>query len=322
MPRKVATNSDASATEPSPRVLLARRIALWSLVGCLGILAFGLGFARLKQHVDTRHALVTEPPVVVLRNRPAWMNDYLAQRILDVARPTEPASVFDPAVLRGVHDRLLADPATRRWILSVNHVRRVYGQRPGDTIEVDATFRVPAALVKLGNDFWLVDSQGVRLESIPADQVTRVVLGQDGRLVVRVIDGVTRPPPEPGQSVPADLAAGLALLKVLHDKPFASEIVKVNVANYNGRRDASTAHLVLVTRQNTEVRWGRPVNTPNNFGEVDDTRKLLYMDRIVAEFGRVDARRPWVDLRFDRPLWPRVEGTDAADGASMASDTR
>ncbi|MFN4243589.1 MAG: hypothetical protein ACK4PI_10175 [Tepidisphaerales bacterium] len=310
MGSKTAT-SETTATWLQRLQPYCRRAALWGVVAALGVTAVGLGVLRLQRQVEQRYAHTGLPPRVVFREQPAWMNEALATRLLSIAQPVAASSVFDPAVLRDIHTRLLSDPFSRRWVREVRAVRRVYGFQPGDTIEIDAAFRTPAAVVRRAGAFYLVDGEGVLLEDIAPEQVTRVLLAPDGRLVLRVIDGVTRPPPEPGQSVPADLSAGLALAKLLHDRTFARDIVKVDVSNFNGRQDPTAAHLRLVTRHGTEIRWGRPLGTPHNFGEVDDARKLLYLDRIHAEFGRPDARRPWVDLRFDRPLWPRLDDTPA-----------
>lgn len=319
------TKAEPAATNEglTPGHRLARKVALWGLIAALGATMTGLGYNRLKRLVETKYATPGQPPVVVLKNRPAWMNDFLAERIAQVARPNTAGSSFDHAMLRDVHDQLLSDPDVSRWVEKVNRVRRVYGAAPGDTVEVDATYRVPAALVGFEGDFWLVDARGVKLEQIQTDQVPRVVLSKDGKLVIRVIDGVSRRPPDPGRAASDDLSAGLELLRLLHDKPFAQEILKVDVSNYGGRRDMAAAHLVLVTRNNTEVRWGRPVNTKHNFGEVDDARKLTYLERIVAEFGQVDARRPWIDVRFDRVIYPKPVASPApTDTATIASDSR
>lgn len=312
------TTTDASTTFLERLRPHLRGLTLWGVVVALGVIAVGLGVSRLKRHVDQRYARLDTPPTVVFTQRPVWMNDALAQRLLEIAQPTAPSSAFDDGVLRAIHRRLSSDPVARRWVAEIRSVRRVYGRRPGDTIELDVAFRTPAAVVRRSGEFYLVDGEGVLLEPVAAEQVTRVLLAPDGRLLLRVVDGVGRPPPEPGEPTPADLAAGLALVKVLHERPSARDIVKVDVSNFNGRQDANAPHLRLVTRQNTEIRWGRPLNTPHNFGEVDDARKLLYLDRIHAEFGRADAGRPWVDLRFDRPLWPRLP--DAGSEATAAAE--
>ena len=111
-----------------------------------------------------------------------------------------------------------------------------------------------------------------------------------------------------------DLTSGLALCRLLYGRGFTDEIVKVKVENFAGRRDNREAQLVLVTKYNTEVRWGRPIDAADKFIEVSTDRKLDYLSRVYQEFGRVDARQPWIDIRFDKITYP-----SPAAGAQQAS---
>lgn len=327
MARKKSDTADekspSSKSEIGPGTVFARRVALWGVVAALGATMLWAGYGRLKRIVEARYATPAEPPVVVIKDRPVWMNDYLADRIARVARPISRASAFDHKLLVEVHDQLLSDPDVAPWIEKVNRIRRVYGGAPGDTVELDVQFRAPVALVRWNDGFWMVDSKGVKLpERFEPEQVARVVLGQDGKLVLRVIDGVRNKPRDPGMLWEgADLQAGLELMRVLHDKPYAQEIVKVDVANFAGRRDPAAAHLTLVTRYNTQIRWGRPVSSQDYIVEVSAVRKLEFLERIHAEFGQVDARQPWVDLRFDRPMYPTAR-VPATNDALRAADSR
>ena len=74
--------------------------------------------------------------------------------------------------------------------------------------------------------------------------------------------------------------------------------------NYAGRLDDKEAWLVLMTRDGTEVRWGRPKSATDNFIEVKWFQKLDYMQRIVEKYHRVDGGHAAVDLRFDHVTFP------------------
>ena len=123
-----------------------------------------------------------------------------------------------------------------------------------------------------------------------------------------------QPPPESGARwLGDDLKAGLELVKLLYGRPYAEEVMKVDVANFNGRLDAKGAQLVLVTKYNTQVRWGRPLGASEDFFvEVTPAQKLAYMESIYKELHRVDANCAWVDLRFDRPTQPAVPPAQTA----------
>jgi hypothetical protein len=101
------------------------------------------------------------------------------------------------------------------------------------------------------------------------------------------------------------------MVGLLADKPYAEEVLRVDVANFEGRNDAREAHLVLLTRDGSQVRWGRPPQAKDAFIEVRWDRKLQYMQWLVQEFKRVDAGKAWVDLRFDQVRYPSSEAPSA-----------
>jgi hypothetical protein len=193
----------------------------------------------------------------------------------------------------------------------VKEIRRAYGRRPGDTLEIDCEYRAPIALVHWKNDYWLVDGDGVKLpDPFTAAQVPSIIMGQDGHLNIRVIEGVSTAPLAAGQKWPGDdLAAGLDLAKLLYGLNYAEEIDKVDVSNFGGRVDPKESQIVLITKYPSEIRWGRPVNgkdfLKNFFVEIPTAQKLKVMQQIYAEYHRIDANQPWIDIRFDLPTYPR-----------------
>jgi hypothetical protein len=76
----------------------------------------------------------------------------------------------------------------------------------------------------------------------------------------------------------------------------------VNVSRFNSAREP---HVVLITKYNTEIRWGR---TPSEldkdpFMEISTARKLDRLQRLYAQFGRVDAAQAdGIDIRFDNKV--------------------
>src|SRR5207237_4753326 len=108
------------------------------------------------------------------------------------------------------------------------------------------------------------------------------------------------------------------MVKRLYGLAFADEIVKVNVANFGGRVDLREAQLVLGTKQATEIRWGRPIGSKDDFIEVSAERKLDYIRQVYEEFGRCDARQRWIDVRYDMIRIPSAEpaGTPPANASA------
>ena len=186
-----------------------------------------------------------------------------------------------------------------------------YKLRSGDLIEIECDFRAPMAMVRWQDYFWLIDSDGYKLpEQYTAEQAADLVLDNERRPHLRIIDGVAHAPVESGQQWPgADLAAGLELARLLFGQRYVDEIVKIDISNFSGRIDPREAHLTLVTRDGTEVRWGRPISAKDAFIEIAPAKKLEAMQQIFTTFNRVDAGQPWVDIRFDKVTYPAAAGT-------------
>jgi hypothetical protein len=254
----------------------------------------------------------------VLKNRPVWMSDFLAEQIIKSARPAGRIRRFDHQLLVDTVAMLKANP----WIRDVKQVRRAYAQQPGDTLEVDCEYRAPVALVKWQDYFWLVDGDGVKLpEVFSAADVPRILKGQDNKVNIRVIEGVAQAPPETGAKwVGNDLHAGLELVKLLFGRPYAEECERVDISNFAGRHNAKAAQLVLVTRYGTTVRWGQPVSSrPDDFVvEAPASQKLAFMEAIFNEKHRVDGNYEWVDIRFDLPTVP-VTAAQTANASDPAA---
>ncbi len=267
MPRKTKAKPIKLKKPLDPEALrLRRRIALHTTAAIILIALIGVGFYHLKHYVYRDLVFPASPPKVVLANRPPWMSDFLANEISKLARPAGNHSAFDHQMLVDTYAILKSNP----WIRSIKQIRRAYGQKPADTLVIDCDYRAPVALVHWGDFFWLVDGDGVKLpEAYTAPQVPKIVMGRDHKLNIRIIEGVKAPPAAPGSKwAGQDLAAGLDMVKLLFDKPYAQGIVKVDVSNFHGRRDPREAQIVLITKYGTQVRWGQPLDSKDVFAEV------------------------------------------------------
>jgi hypothetical protein len=277
------------------------------------VVTCAVGLYYLRRHVETKLTYPAAPPKVVLKNRPVWMTDLLANQICKLAQPLVSHSSFDEQMLKDTYAVLKANP----WIKDIRSVRRVYDKKPGDTLEIDCDYRAPIALVKWGEDnYWLVDSDGVKLPEIfNGKQVPRIVVGQDRKVNIRIVEGVKQPPPEAGKKwVSPELTAALEMVRTLYGLPYAEQIVKVDVHNFGGRRNDREAQIVLMTHWGTEVRWGQPISAEDFFSEEPTANKLAYMKAIYEEYKRVDGNHRWIDIRFGQPTYPSGEAPTAIVG--------
>ena len=313
---KAKSANGSSPRKPADPQRAARVRAIWihSVAALLVVGGAGVGIALVHRHVEKQIAFPAKPPTVVLKNRPAWMSDFVAQQVAQQVAPRGAHSAFDHEMLVEITRMLKTNP----WIMKVRGVRRVFGKGPGDTLELDCEFRTPAALVRTGRAYYLIDRDGVRLpEQYAAADVPKVVETASGRTNILVIEGVARPAPRwPGQKwTGADLRAGLDLAALLLDpgnQTFTHEIRKINVSNFGGKKDPREAQLVLYTRYGTEVRWGRPIKATDRFIEVDPARKLDYLRQVYKDYGRVDGNQQYgIDIRFDKITYPSVDPATA-----------
>jgi hypothetical protein len=300
--KKSAKPVAVKRTVDPQRSAMIRRVWIHSCCAILFLGLLGAAFYSSKKYVAQNLAFPSQPARVVLKNRPAWMSDLLAEQITRMAKPIGAHSAFDQQMLVDIDRILRASP----WIRDVKQVRREYANQPGDTIEIDCDYRAPVALVKWKDYFWLVDGEGVKLPAqFTASQLDQVVRGADHKINIRVIEGVQQPPVESGKKWPGDdLQSGLDLVKLLYGQPYTEEIVTVDVANFAGRVDLKEAQLTLGTIHDTSIRWGRPMNDSRDFFlEVPTQRKLDRLKCAVAQYGRVDAGQPWIDIRFDKTTY-------------------
>lgn len=285
---------------------LLRKSLLIGLCCMAGFALVCLGICKVYGYVDKTVARSAEPPKVVIKDRPAWMSDFLADQICDAARPPGAHSALNRDLLKNVKILLQDNMRTNAWIREIHQLKLVYGQRPGDTLVLDCDFRAPIALVHSQDKYYLVDGEGIVLpEPYTSDQISKVVFGRDGRLNIRVVDGVRaeRPTIFGQQWSGDDIAAALGMVKTLYGRPYTEEIIKVDVSNFAGRESKRDAQIVLYTRRNTQIRWGLPVDS-TDLSEVPASEKLRNLEQIYNQYRRVDAHQPWIDVRIDRVRKP------------------
>ena len=230
----------------------------------------------------------------------------------------ELAVVFDQQLLVDTTNELKSDP----WVRKVNQVRRVFGERPGDTLEIDCEYRAPIALVHWKNYFWMGDAEGTVLpEQCMASQIGQYMYSADGKINLRIISGVLRSPPQAGEVWQGDdLLGGLELAKLIAGRDWAEQIPEIDVTNFNGRKSSALAQIVLKTKSQREIRWGRPPGAKDAFVEVAASVKLAALQNIYEHTGTVDDNQPWVDVRFDQVICPDPDAAIPAAHRGTSAD--
>jgi hypothetical protein len=282
-----------------------RRRVLKLTVGGLGIVAaIGvslIGYDALADHVGTRYTVVDARPAIILSNRPLWMTDAIATDIAQKIAGVIPdrSSTLDHKLLVSIHDILRNDA----WIQKVEQVRRVQvdGQ---DTLIIGCHYRTPQAIVHWedasGASYRLVAHDSVLLPpTYTWDQVRPILVGQGTGSNLRVLVGILKGPPDKaGETwIGEDLSAGLDVAGLLHELPTTRDITIIDVTNVAERARRGQPQIVLRTKHDTEIWWGRPPQSNDFLVEPTPNEKLAVLAEAARRFKGQYPQR--IDLRRD-----------------------
>lgn len=256
------------------RTLLALRWCGWIAVAVGVVVGWVFLEEALVRYASVRHAGAPAADAVVLVDRPGWMSDAVADQLAAVVGRSVGGDPLDGVALRSAVGALAADP----WVREVRQVQRTADGR----LRVSAVYREPVAVVRTGDGYVLVDRDRTRLPGLFArHQVPLLGLPE--------VVGVMAPAPAVGGRWRGDdLAAGLALVALVADQPFAGQIEAVDVAGRDGRGRLS---LSLLAGRRT-IRWGLPPGQGVPIEPADDATKLRRLARLAAAPGGLagDAR--------------------------------
>jgi hypothetical protein len=298
-----------------------RKTALWA-VACLAVLIGGAVVLREMEHRVLRDQAIHPAKLRLdLSDRPAWMPLALQRRIVSALVPPR-QDAYDRALPEKVYQRAQRNP----WIRTVTSVRRRHSDDLDvATLEIQAVFRKPVAKIRVGGGFVYLDAEGVVL---PSDDVPRWVAAvRTGDGATRQVCFVQRDEVPPGVTVRPvhyfhidgaaestllvgdtwpgeDVAAGLRLIALLADKPYANQISMVDVRNHEGRISREEPHLRLFAQKDqntaTDIRFGRFPRPGGDF-VISPERKMSYLDEYVKTHdGRLAGGNAYLDLRFDQ----------------------
>ena len=180
---------------------------------------------------------------------------------------------------------------------SVAWLKEIKVQTTHERLLIEAEWRKPLALVKSGLRSFYVDAELVVLDLVPILNLPIVKI--EGLLVT------TRVPP-PGEVWQSDeLAAAVTILakldqmdkSVASDRPLLYEIDSIDVSNFNGRENSRFPHIVLYTKNDTEIIWGAEFGTWQRHLEATDEEKLAKLYGYYTEYGSLSEGAKYINLR-------------------------
>ena len=257
-------------------------------VGIVLLFAVGGGFSFLDKYIKKTVPIWEKTSTLKLIDVPEWVNDELKQKIYAAAAPNGDLKPDEESALL-IQNNLTQEAA---WLDEV----RV--QTTHDSIHITGRWRRPLALVKSGLHKFYVDSDLVVLDFVPMPNLP--IVRVKGLLLI------TRPPP-PGSVWPRDdLAAAVAILARLDrmdkdieasQKPLLSEINSIDVSNFNGRENTRFPHIVLYTKDDTEIIWGAELDAWQKHLESTDEQKLAKLYGYYKKHGSLLDGVKYINLR-------------------------
>jgi hypothetical protein len=207
--------------------------------------------------------------------------EWCAKELAAVEFPHDSYSIFDPALTREVAEAYAKCP----W---VGNVVRVEKRFPNE-LRVELELRRPAAFVRLPDAFHAIDAHAILLP-----------LGyhrwDHANKPLPTVFGVKSDPPPAGTRW-ADcrvVAAASVLSTLAKDPAVVKHVHIIDVANLGGDIDPLRSEILLFTRQQVRINWGRPPDT-RKFGEPPAHEKLARLRRFLSQ---PLSRTASIDLRF------------------------
>jgi hypothetical protein len=271
--------------------ILAVACVFASVVACIlvGIVA---GFSFLERYVKETSPVSEQTIRLELVDVPAWVTKELEKKVLTAARGDGEDLRLDENAAGSVQQNIAREVV---WLDEVKV------QTTHDGLRIKGRWRRPVGLVKSGRRRFYVDAEQVVLDFMPMP-----------RLPIVEITGLspTRETPQSGKvwggdDLTDDLAAAIIILDrigqmdrlVTPDKPLLYEIDRLDVSNFNGRKNSKRPHIVLYAKDDTEIIWGAEFGTWQRYLESTDEQKLAKLYGYYKENGTLSGGAKYINLR-------------------------
>ncbi len=257
------------------------------MVCILGGTAVGLLYL---EKYNKKNAPVSETDVQLepqLVNVPKWVNDELQAKALKAAAKNVQDLKIDENAAGLVHQNI------EKQFVWLDDLKV---QTTHNALRIEGRWRKPVGLIKLGRHSFYVDAEQVLLDFVQMPDLSIVE-----------ITGLptTRKMPPPGQVWAGDdLAEAIKLLELLErrdrieisQKPLLSEIARIDVSNFEGRKSSKQPHIVLYTKDNTKIIWGAEIDKWQRYLESTDEQKIAKLYSYYKEYGTLSGEAKYINL--------------------------
>jgi len=268
-------------------------VAILKVIAVLAFLAASGAFLRYAEAYVKTISPDREGSLVLVEV-PGWADINLRERVAQVAGGKRFKLTEETAAV------LARNLAPMAWLTDVDV------QVTHNSVRVKARWRKPIAVIDVPEDRAkiYVDADFVVLDYLPMPHLPIVELkGVELKMV-----------PRPGQVFDQqDVAAGVALVVLLHrmdvertpKNPLLEQIACIDVRNFKGRKNAREPHLVLRSKDGTQIIWGAEVGEWTKHGEAMDEEKLAKLYTYYHDYGSLSAGVKYINLRDPQDRMPQ-----------------
>jgi len=245
------------------------------------------GFSFLERYAKETSVVSEQTIRLELVNVPAWVTKELEEKVLAPAKDDGEDLILDENAAALVQKNI------KKEVVWLNDIKV---QETHDRLRIEGRWRKPVGLVKSGKRKFYVDVEQVVLDFV-----------QMPRLPIVEITGLspTRKTPPLGKVREGDdLAAAITILDRLDrmdksdtpDKPLLYEIDRIDISNFNGRKNSKRPHIVLYAKDDTEIIWGAEFGTWQRYLESTDEQKLAKLYSYYKENGTLSGDAKYINL--------------------------
>ncbi len=276
--RKKTTKSKKGSGSAFPFKPLAVGVSILVVIG----ITIG-GFFLLEKFVKQNLGADQKTGPLELCNTPKWVSRELLELIAESAG----SMVF--TLNENTAQGLAANLAELEWLYDVTV------QVTPRTVQVYASYRKPIAKISRGLQTYYLDEQRVLLRPVPLENVILVEIeGYPASLASSpgvVLDSVA-------------VENAVHILQVLHkmdeiscpQKPLLREIKAIDISNFNGRKDSSSAQIVLKAMDGTGILWGAPYGESEKHLEPSEKEKVAMLYGFYKDNGTLQGLVKYIDL--------------------------
>jgi len=254
------------------------------VVVCI-LIAAALGLSFLEKYSRPRQG----PSYLELAGVPAWVGTELKEKLKEIAETSGGNLISNEDAAASIRHSIETEFP---WLDDVKVLAKQ------NELRVEGRWRKPLALIRTDQgERRYVDSQGVVLDYVRLPQLP----------IVEVV-GITpaSDTPAPGRVWQCDdLAAAMEILEPMNrmdrnftpDKPLLFQIDRIDVSNFNGRRDEGEPHIVLYTKDNIELIWGAEWGKSQQYLEPRDEEKLANLWEYYQQNNTLSVGVKYINLR-------------------------